>query len=247
MNSPKESGATAPSKLPPFLQAAFSPEVWEGLRERVLSALLLAVIFLGAEVIGGPLFNGLVLLVALQMIREWDALTVHDKLRWRIGGMFYVAIPALSLIWLRSVQFEGSPNAGMGIVLYLFLVVWATDIGAYFVGRAIGGPKLAPNISPSKTWAGLFGGMASAAIVGMLCAIFTPYPPTVGSCITVAIILAVVSQMGDLFESWLKRRAGVKDSGTLIPGHGGVLDRLDGLAAATPILALFVALSGMYV
>jgi phosphatidate cytidylyltransferase len=123
-------------------------------------------------------------------------------------------------------------------LLWLFLVVWATDIFAYFVGRGIGGAKLAPSISPGKTWAGLVGGMLGAAVVGGIVSTATGGP--IWLAIVAAPVLAVVAQAGDLFESLLKRRAGVKDSGTLIPGHGGALDRLDGLLFATPVYALLV-------
>lgn len=145
-------------------------------------------------------------------------------------GALYVGLPAVSLLWLR----HATPN-GIVLVLWLFLVVWATDTFAYFAGRAIGGPRLAPRISPSKTWAGLGGGMAGAAAVG------GAFVGVVGGDALAAAALsgalAVVAQAGDLFESWLKRRVDVKDSGTLIPGHGGVLDRLDGLLFAAPVFA----------
>jgi len=130
-------------------------------------------------------------------------------------------------------------------LLWLLFVVWATDIAAYFVGRGIGGPRLAPGISPGKTWAGLAGGMLGAAVVGGAVAAASGGPA--GLAVMVALVLAVVAQAGDLFESFLKRRAGLKDSGTLIPGHGGVLDRLDGLLFAAPAYALLVAVGGRVV
>jgi phosphatidate cytidylyltransferase len=126
--------------------------------------------------------------------------------------------------------------------VWLLLVVWTTDIGAYFAGRSIGGPKLAPRISPGKTWAGLVGGMAAAGLVGGLLTALAG----AGFWLAAGLgaLLAAVAQAGDLFESRLKRHAGVKDSGHLIPGHGGLLDRIDGLVFAAPTFALVVALMG---
>jgi phosphatidate cytidylyltransferase len=126
------------------------------------------------------------------------------------------------------------------LVFWLMLVTWSTDIFAYFAGRSIGGPKLAPRISPNKTWAGLFGGMAGAAVVGALAAWQFGLDPVF---LYAGAPLAFLAQMGDLYESRVKRRLGVKDSGSLLPGHGGVLDRADGLlpvAPATLILLLLV-------
>jgi phosphatidate cytidylyltransferase len=131
---------------------------------------------------------------------------------------------------------RGLPS-GLALTLWTLAIVWATDIGAYFAGRAIGGPKLAPRISPAKTWAGLGGGVVAAGIVGLLIAVCAGLPSALH---WLAAPLAVAAQAGDLFESWLKRRAGVKDSGRLLPGHGGALDRLDGVVpVATLIGALF--------
>jgi phosphatidate cytidylyltransferase len=123
------------------------------------------------------------------------------------------------------------------MILPLLAVVIGTDVGAYFAGRLIGGPRIAPAISPSKTWAGLFGGMIGAALLanGAMWWIGpdrTEFPAPARFVAMIAAGLAVVAQAGDFFESWLKRRAGVKDSGTLIPGHGGLFDRMDGLMAA---------------
>lgn len=134
------------------------------------------------------------------------------------GGFLYVAIPSFALIALSWAWFA--------IVLWVMVVTWATDIFAYFAGRSIGGPKLAPRISPNKTWAGLGGGVIGAGVCGWLVALWLD----MGSPFLVAGgLMGLVAQAGDLFESWLKRRAGVKDSGTILPGHGGALDRLDGL------------------
>jgi phosphatidate cytidylyltransferase len=123
-------------------------------------------------------------------------------------------------------------------VLFLFLVVWASDIGAYMAGRALGGPKLWPAVSPNKTWSGAAGGLLAAILVALGTAlVFTPGASTV-AVVAVAALLGVASQAGDLLESAIKRHFDVKDSSRLIPGHGGLLDRLDGVLAAAPVAAL---------
>jgi phosphatidate cytidylyltransferase len=133
-------------------------------------------------------------------------------------GFLYIALPSFALAVLSWAWFE--------LVFWLMLVTWATDIFAYFAGRSIGGPKLAPRISPNKTWAGLLGGMAGAAVVGAAAA----WLFGIGEPFTwLGAPMGLLAQLGDLYESRVKRRLGVKDSGNLIPGHGGVLDRLDGL------------------
>ncbi len=217
---------------------------WSGLRTRVISGVVMAVVTLGGLWIGGWLFTLMVAAASLQMIREWDVLTAQDHKRCQWLGVLYVALPAASLIWLRNLQVPLHPQAGACVVLYALLVVSATDIGAFFAGRRIGGPKLAPVISPNKTWAGLGGGCVAAAIVGGLCTLFTPYPPSWIAGMDLGILFALISQGGDLFESWLKRRVGAKDSGTLIPGHGGLLDRVDGLVFTLPVFTLLISLYG---
>jgi phosphatidate cytidylyltransferase len=219
------------------------PSRWSGLQTRAISALLLALVALGLLHQGGWAFTFFVIIASMMMIREWNTLTATDGPGWRSAGLLYAALPCASLIWLREVEYLGYENAGLKLVLYLLFCVWATDIGAYFAGRQFGGPKLAPTISPNKTWAGLGGGMIAAGIVGALSHGFCPFPTTYIGSIGMGMLLAVIAQMGDLFESWMKRRAGVKDSGTLIPGHGGLLDRIDGLTFTTPFFAWAVNLS----
>ena len=154
------------------------------------------------------------------------------------AGVLYLGLPAVALVWLRV-----DPERGGGwMVLWLLFVVWATDVAAFMVGRTLGGPRLAPAISPGKTWSGLAGGVAGAMIVGDLVARIAWHGGAAASLL--AGLLALVAQAGDLFESLLKRRAHVKDSSHLIPGHGGALDRLDGLLFAAPVFAAFVALVG---
>jgi phosphatidate cytidylyltransferase len=155
---------------------------------------------------------------------------------WLAMGALYIGVPVIALTWLREA-------AGLTTLLWLLAIVWATDIGAYAAGRTIGGPKLAPRISPNKTWAGLIGGVTTAVVAGGLVAWIAGEGegPLVG---VFAALLAASSQMGDLFESSVKRRFKVKDSSNIIPGHGGVLDRVDGLIAAAPILAFAVVALG---
>lgn len=149
-------------------------------------------------------------------------------------GVLYIGIPAFALLSLSWVWET--------LVLWVFFVTWATDIMAYFAGRAIGGPKLAPRISPNKTWAGLIGGMAGAGLVGWAIATWFEMEPLF---FWLGAPIALIAQAGDLYESWEKRRAGVKDSGRLLPGHGGVLDRLDGLLAAA-LATTLVLMAGFW-
>ena len=143
---------------------------------------------------------------------------------WLAGGALWVTLGTAAFLWLALA-------GGRGTLLWLLGIVWATDIGAYAAGRSIGGPKLAPRFSPNKTWSGLAGGVASAALVGLVAARLSGAPAAALALISAG--LAVVAQLGDLAESLAKRHFGVKDSSNLIPGHGGLLDRLDGLLAAS--------------
>jgi phosphatidate cytidylyltransferase len=161
-------------------------------------------------------------------------------------GVLYVGVPALSFLLLRL-----SPVHPLWIVLMLFLAIWATDTGALIAGSLIGGRKLAPAWSPKKTWAGFFGGLACAAVIsGGTGAVLSAAPAT---AVLFGLVISLAAQMGDLFESVVKRRAGRKNSGELIPGHGGVLDRIDSSLFAAPIAAILVLgmgfdpLSGMIV
>ena len=152
-------------------------------------------------------------------------------------GIFYVGLPIMALLVIRRQE------EGIVFTVWALALVWTCDIGAYFAGRFIGGPKLAPTISPNKTWAGLAGGVMLASLF----AAFMHFRYGLPLRLTLATpVLAVLAQGGDLYESWLKRRAGVKDSGTLLPGHGGVLDRLDGLVPVAPAAALLILLPKVY-
>jgi phosphatidate cytidylyltransferase len=217
---------------------------WEGLSTRVVSSIVLGVVFLGALWQGGWIFTWLVILAALMMYREWNTLLEKEPVAWRMGGLLYVTVPCASLIWLRDVHFSQDFDAGRALVLFVVLAVAATDIGAYFAGRMLGKNKLAPVISPNKTWEGLGGGVAAAAVISGFSYGFSPYPSKLIFAILCGALLALLAQAGDLFESYIKRRVGAKDSGTLIPGHGGILDRVDGLVFTVPLFAFCVWLSG---
>ncbi|MFL1460838.1 phosphatidate cytidylyltransferase [Roseococcus sp. DSY-14] len=158
---------------------------------------------------------------------------------WLGFGVLYIGLAGVSLIELRHADAAGREN-----VIFLFLVVWASDISAYLAGRALGGPKLWPAVSPNKTWSGALGGLLGCMAVGLLAAAWLE-PGTAGPrAALVAALLGVFTQGGDLLESWIKRRFGVKDSSGLIPGHGGLLDRLDGVLAAAPAAALLAWVLG---
>lgn len=182
--------------------------------------------------IGGWTFKLFVLLLAAGLIGEWAKLvflfvqSAIQRSLWIAAGLIYIGIAVWTLLRLRD-QY-------LAIAIYPVAVVIATDVGAYFAGRTVGGPKIAPRISPSKTWSGLIGGMVLAAIISAISTEWIVLDDSyqvalMGIFIVVGAILAVCAQAGDFLESWMKRRAGVKDSGTLIPGHGGLLDRMDGL------------------
>lgn len=258
------------------------------LRQRVLSALVLAVIVLTLTWLGGVWFRIVAAVIGVAVMYEW--LTMHrDRLNPVVRGLawaciaavtvaimgnapaawtglliagagfvllalgilrgqgglaalgfVYAAVPALALAKLR-----GGDAAGLTALLFLFAVVWGTDIAAYFCGRALGGPKLAPSISPGKTISGAIGGAAGGVAAGI--AVMAMTAGMSGGAWTVpllALAMSVVSQGGDLFESAVKRKAGVKDSSNLIPGHGGVMDRVDALVIAAILLYLFCAITG---
>ncbi|WP_373503760.1 phosphatidate cytidylyltransferase [Aestuariivirga sp.] len=151
---------------------------------------------------------------------------------WRYLGVPYVSIPLIALVLLRE-----DPDYGIAAIVLIMLMVWAADTLAYFAGRIIGGPKLAPRISPKKTWAGLGGAMAGSALGALAVGLWLGLPALV-VLVMIAAAMAIVEQAGDLFKSAMKRHYGVKDSGRLIPGHGGVIDRVDGLVAVATAAAL---------
>jgi len=199
---------------------------------RTVAGMVMIAVAIAAAVEGGYAFAVLTAAAATAVFYEWTRIVRGWGAGWYIGGFVYALVAALALLWIRD-----RADQGLVLVLWVFLVVWAVDIGAYFAGRAIGGPKLAPTISPNKTWAGFYGGVVAATLLGGAWATFTGQP---GILLLLAPLFAVAAQGGDLFESWMKRRAGVKDSGRWLPGHGGVFDRLDGLLPVAILTALAV-------
>ena len=174
-----------------------------------------------------PLLAAGMLCIARIQFRE------NSKAIWYLIGLVYLSTSCLALLFLRN-----NPVNGLDVILWILFVVWATDIGAYFAGRSIGGPKIAPKISPKKTWSGLVGGMVCAGLVSYLSTIWlTLWEPLL--LIIAGGLLAVISQMGDFFESHLKRKFDAKDSSKLIPGHGGLFDRVDGLLACVLVVFVF--------
>jgi phosphatidate cytidylyltransferase len=257
------------------------------LRTRVVSALILAPVALGAAYRGWPVWDALVAAMSALMSWEWARLCGGDRLSrvgagsitiapvavalgaaegvvpalvlvgvgvvlvggvakltktrsplWLAAGVAYVGLPCLAMAWLRAL-----PGDGLATLLWVLALVWATDTGGYVAGRSVGGPKLAPRISPNKTWAGLIGGMIAAAAVGLVASLLRQ-DIAASIAVPLSAALAVVEQAGDLLESAVKRRFGVKDSSRLIPGHGGVLDRVDGLLAVSLAVAALSCAAG---
>ena len=221
------------------------------LTKRIVSGVLLAALLLGDLWLGSYAYAGLLIIGGLVVYREFfrlvDQMTPSTiaRVTWLLFGLAYVGSAGFGLWALRSIEGDGFFYS-----LWLFLVVWATDVGAYIFGRSIGGPKIAPSISPSKTWAGLFGGIVFVTVVMVGLSMFGRWDHAFFSGPSLAISFAIwgiplvfLAQGGDFFESWMKRRAGVKDSGTLIPGHGGLFDRVDGLLPVAIVFPWWMGLA----
>ena len=203
---------------------------FRGLLLRSISAAILGPLFLAAIWFGFPWIDLVAAIAAPIMVTEWMRLT-NGRPLMRATTFAYSIAAVLALLWLRH-----QPLLGRETILWIVVCVWATDVGAYFLGSLAGGAKLAPRISPSKTWSGLVGGMCFSAVASSASGLVfdagdTPVLALAG------LGIALVAQAGDLFESAAKRAVGVKDSGRLIPGHGGLLDRIDGLIAALVAVA----------
>ena len=215
--------------------------------KRIISGVIMAGLLLGDLWMGAGWFTALLAVGAVILWREYARMiwngwrSSRARLLWVIFGLAYFGAAIFGLWRARNTE------DGFFIAMLLFGVVWATDIGAFVSGRAIGGPKIAPSISPSKTWAGFAGGSGAVMLV-VIGALWwkLDLPPTrwniyLPACLVACVLIAAVAQAGDFFESWLKRRAGMKDSGALIPGHGGLFDRVDGLLPVAIVFGIVVA------
>jgi len=211
---------------------------------RVLSSLVLAPLALVAAWLGGLVFVLFWVAAASIVLWEWARLVVHAKLRgfllvdWLAAGVAYAAVLLFAPLILRR-----DPALGFAATLFLFAVVWATDIAAYFAGRTLGGPKLWPAVSPKKTWSGAVGGTLGGVAAGVL-AMKLVGLSVAPMLVLVACFLSVAAQAGDFLESAIKRHFGAKDAGSIIPGHGGVMDRLDGFLTAAAAAAMVGLIRG---
>jgi len=203
---------------------------WTGVTEGRLSAALGFTAGIGVAVViaGTRYFEGSLAVAGVAAVGA----AITGPRPWRAAGVVYVSAFGLSLVGLRE------SDDGLGAIAFLLAVVAATDIGAYFAGRGFGGPKLWPAVSPNKTWAGALGGLAAAIAAG-IAVVALLGGPVIPMLVGVIVVLSVASQCGDLFESFVKRRFGAKDAGNIIPGHGGLMDRVDGLVFAATV-AVFI-------
>ena len=203
---------------------------------RIVSAIVLAPVAIYVAYLGGWVFAIFWGLAAGAVLWEWLKLVSGGG--WIVAGIFYAGALLAAPLILRN-----DPELGFMAMILLFAIVWTTDIFGYFAGRAFGGPKLMPAVSPKKTWSGALAGTLGAMIVAVLVASAFGHFNLVAIA-TLALMLSVVSQLGDLLESWIKRHFGAKDASQLIPGHGGVMDRLDGFWAAALVACLVGLLRG---
>lgn len=201
-------------------------------KQRVLSAVVLVPLAIYAICFSQSLFFFLIIVVVILMTAEWLEIikNADNQKKWSLIGLAYIAIPMYCALKLRMCD--------TNIMLWMFAVIWATDIFAFFAGKSFGGPKLAPKISPNKTWTGLAGGVFASMIIGFLSSFM--FNGGVFFFVFFSVLLALVEQASDLLESKFKRIFGVKDSGSIIPGHGGILDRLDGLMLSAPFVLFLV-------
>ncbi len=205
----------------------------ENTKQRVISSLVMIPLALYAIFRSENFFIFLSIAIAMMMTVEWLDMTRREEnqTKWRAIGLFYILIPIYSVIKIRMLD--------SNILFWMFAVIWATDIFAFFAGRSLGGPKIAPDISPNKTWSGLAGGIVASMLIGLLSS-FMFAAGGILFFVTISMFLSLLEQGSDLLESKFKRMFGVKDSGSIIPGHGGVLDRLDGMMLVAPVVLFLI-------
>ena len=208
---------------------------WSNLPTRIGSALVIALVVGVCLWFGGWVWVAAVGLMGARMLFEWMRMSGSASLVWKAIGVAYVALPLAAMVGLRGGD-VGLDAEGFRLAAFIILVVIAADAGAYFSGKSIGGPKLIPRLSPKKTWTGLGGGLALGGVVGGLLAEL--WRDDVYKGVTVGFALVVAAVAGDFLESGFKRHFGVKDTGSILPGHGGVLDRADSHMAAFAVAAL---------
>jgi phosphatidate cytidylyltransferase len=228
---------------------------------RLISAVVMVLVAGVALWQGGWIWMAFVAIIGLGVFWEWTRLAfaisddMSGRIAWLVLGAGYIALGCIVLGLTRVSDFGSQfhPNSGIVQALCLIATVVGVDAGGYFAGRAIGGPRIAPSISPSKTWAGLVGAILGAFTFLTACIFLSGFflidmpgyggevlASSFGILVLFAVLVAIVAQAGDFFESWMKRKAGVKDSSGLLPGHGGLFDRVDGLLAVCVMLGLFL-------
>ncbi len=206
------------------------------LQLRILSSCVIVPLTLGVIYIGDIFYFMFTTALLFFAFDEWMAMAAKSK-RTKLAaalGVFYLGIGLGAFLILRRLEIDYVMMKTMALIL----MIWATDTGAFFTGKMIGGRKLCPTISPGKTWAGFIGGLMSGALVGYALFVVFGFYNNAQTAVQVGFIVAVASQMGDLLISKYKRHVGIKDTGSLIPGHGGVLDRIDSLLLAAPVYLL---------
>lgn len=214
---------------------------FSGFRTRLITGISAGTLTLSATLIHPYSFWLLLALCAPILLYEWEGLNVKKSWVFRLLGYVYFAQALMCLGWLRIHPFSDgdSYTQNPAWVLGLFALIWTTDISAYLVGKTLKGPKIAPRYSPNKTISGLVGAIVCTSFMAYALSGLTPYFNQFYALIAGA-FMAIFAQIGDIFESSLKRRAGKKDSGTLLPGHGGLLDRVDGLITVAPIYTIII-------
>jgi phosphatidate cytidylyltransferase len=229
----------------PVLATSPVPRPGRELRLRVVSSLIMAPLAIAAAYLGGTWFIGFWLLAAAGVLWEWMALVAGARSLSGAARAGWIALGAVyaGAMLAAPLVIRADPAFGFVAMILLFAVVWATDVAAYFAGRLVGGPKLWPAVSPKKTWSGAIAGAAAAVAAGLAVAAVAG----IGRAAAIAALsfaLSVAAQLGDLFESALKRRFDVKDASHAIPGHGGLMDRLDGFLTATVAAAVVGVIRG---